>query len=157
VTIKPAPKRKAGPGKKLGNPNWVKGMASPYPAGRPPLGKSRAEQIEKVLNLTPKEVVDKLGGRSELARMFRQMPQDMTLLDLITIRAVSAIMFEPQAAMVNFVFDSLYGKVQTTLDVTSAQEKLGPSVVIFQDAPEDSEPAALAPEPIDGADGNETL
>jgi hypothetical protein len=108
--------------KKSGNPAWVKGMKSPNPKGRPAVGQSRKEQIEKVLINTPAQIVKQLGGRNELAKAFRAMPQDVPLVELLITRVVAATMFEPQPGLVNFLFDSVYGKVAQPIELTWREE-----------------------------------
>lgn len=108
--------------KKRGNPNWVKGGKSPHPEGRGPDGSSMRAAYEWAMSLTPDVVAEilSINGSNELSRQFKQMPRGIQLKLLVALRIVSAIMFEPQAAMVNHFVDRIDGPVKNEQEHSGA-------------------------------------
>jgi hypothetical protein len=148
-------KKRRGPGNPSKLKPWPKGVSG-NPKGAPKRGQSWAEVIKEIGEKTTDEIIEELGS-SELAASFKKMPKAVTLKRLVTMRVMSAIMFEPQPGLFNAVMDRAEGKVQSTLDVTSAGEKLSPNIVVFKDGDEDSDAAAPAPDATGGAGGDKAV
>lgn len=147
---------KAAPKNRAPRTAWKAGQSG-NPKGAPKRGESWAETIKQVCEMTPKELADLLGARNELGRQFRQMPQDVTMKQLIIARVCAALMFEPQAGLFNALMERAEGKVTSTLDVTSGGDKLGPTVIIFKDADNDSNDSANAPQAAGSRSGGEKI
>jgi hypothetical protein len=96
---------------------WKPGQSG-NPKGRPAEGQSWAAVIREVTNLTPEEINSLIQPTTDLGRAFSQMPRAVQLKYLMILRAVSAIMFDPQAAMLNVFMDREDGKVADKLNLT---------------------------------------
>jgi hypothetical protein len=101
--------------KKRGNPAWKKGGVSPNPAGRPGVGTSRSELWSSDLERNAEDIAAELGD-SDLGRMFRQMPKGVPMKVLLGRRVMASLMFEPQAALLNAVLDSVFGKIKDEIE-----------------------------------------
>lgn len=103
------------PPKKRGNPAWRKGGPSPNPAGRPGVGTSRSELWAADLERPAEEIAKELGN-TDLGRMFKQMPPGVPMKVLLGRRVMAAVMFDPQASLLNAVLDSVFGKVKDEIE-----------------------------------------
>lgn len=113
------------PSKRRGNPNWVKGGASPYPKGRPKDGESWASIIKSVGDMYPSDLLAFIGKDNDLGRVIAQLPENVQMKYLVTARVFAALMFEPSAGLWSGLMERVEGKVTTPIDVTSKGEQIG--------------------------------
>lgn len=112
--------------KRRGNPNWVKGGASPNPAGRPKDGESWASIIKSVGDMYPADLVAFIGKNNDLGRMLAGLPQDVQMKYLVTARVFSALMFEPSHGLWKELMERVEGKVVTPVDLSNKDGSLKP-------------------------------
>jgi hypothetical protein len=103
---------------------WVKGCATPNPAGRPKDGESWSGIIREISEMTVEDVVNLIGKNNDLGRSFAQMPKNVQMKKLITARVMASLMFEPTSGLWNSLMERAEGKVPDRLDVTSKDEKI---------------------------------
>jgi hypothetical protein len=152
-TVNNTGKKRRGPGNPSKLKPWPKGVSG-NPKGAPKRGESWAEIIKRVGEYTPAEAAEK---SVELAKQFLKIGEGVTLKEAVVLRVYGATLFEPQPGLFNALMDRAEGKPNQPLDVTSAGEKLGPTVVIFKDDDENSDTAAPPPATASGGSGSETL
>ena len=101
-------KRKAPPGA------WKKGQSG-NPKGAPKRGESWAEIITRIGNMTPIEAAD---HANEIAKQLRKIGGGVTLKEAVVIRGYAALLFEPQASLLNAYMDRAEGKVSDRVELT---------------------------------------
>ncbi len=81
--------------------------------GAPKRGMSWKEIYDWALSLNAEEIAAILeaSGSNDLSRAFRQMPKGVELKALVATRVIAALMFEPDARLLNAVQDRNEGKV----------------------------------------------
>lgn len=78
------------------------------PKGAPKRGESWAEIIKAFGDLTPIEAAEKAH---EIGKQLRKYGGDLTLKQAVVVRIYAALLFEPQAALLNSFMDRAEGKV----------------------------------------------
>ncbi|MCJ7830936.1 MAG: hypothetical protein MUP86_00210 [Dehalococcoidia bacterium] len=104
-------------GKNKGHENlkpWPKGVSG-NPKGRPPLGKSWAETIRQVGEMTPADAAKKCFA---IAGQMQSLGDKLTLREAVVMRVFSQLLFEPQGGLFNAVMDRVEGKVPQPVDMT---------------------------------------
>ena len=96
--------------------------------GRPSTGESWGEIIKRIGNMTPIEAAKHANA---IAGKLKAMGGDLTLKEAVVVRVYAALLFEPQASLLNAFMDRAEGKVLTPIDVSITK-------VIFEDAEPDS-------------------
>lgn len=94
--------------KRKGNKKWVKGGASPNPKGAPKRGQSWKEIYNTIGNLTPKEAAEYC---SAVAKKIGTIGDQVTLKEAVVLRVYTALLFDPDARLLNVVMDRDEGKV----------------------------------------------
>lgn len=119
------PKAKAKP---RGKP-FPKGVSG-NPAGRPKDGESWAGIIKEVGEMYPEDILEIIGTTNELGRQIKQLPKNVQMKYLVTIRVYTALMFEPTSGLWNGLMDRAEGKVpdrlqfENTLTVEGLEKSL---------------------------------
>ena len=107
--------------------SWKPGQSG-NPAGSPKRGESWAEIIKRIGDMTPVEAAD---HANEIAKQLRKIGGGLTLKEAVVVRVYAALLFEPQASLLNSFMERAEGKVSQPLDVSVTK-------VIFEDAEPDS-------------------
>ena len=107
--------------------SWRPGQSG-NPAGSPKRGESWAEIIKRIGDMTPVEAAD---HANEIAKQLRKIGGGLTLKEAVVVRVYAALLFEPQASLLNSFMERAEGKVSQPLDVSVTK-------VIFEDAEPDS-------------------
>ena len=107
--------------------SWKPGQSG-NPAGSPKRGESWAEIIKRIGDMTPIEAAD---YANEIAKQLRKIGSGLTLKEAVVVRVYAALLFEPQASLLNSFMERAEGKVSQPLDVSVTK-------VIFEDAEPDS-------------------
>lgn len=108
------------PRKRLPRTAWPKGTSG-NPKGAPRKGESWAEIIKRVGDMTPIEAAEHANA---IAGKLRQIGGTLTLKEAVIVRVYAALLFEPNASLLNAFMERAEGKVQDKLDVTSGGDKL---------------------------------
>lgn len=99
---------------------WKKGTPSPNPKGRAPEGESWGSVFKHVFSMTPEEAAQYSG---EIGKRLKQYgAKKITLKELIAYRLADALLFEPQASLLNAVMDRAEGKLAQTVNVSWREE-----------------------------------
>lgn len=98
--------------KRKGNKNWVKGGASPNPKGAPKRGQSWKEIYSAIGNMTPKEAAEYCRA---IAGKIGSIGDQVTLKEAVVMRVYVALLFEPDARLLNAAMDRDEGKVTQPL------------------------------------------
>lgn len=94
---------------------WKKGQSG-NPKGAPKRGESWSELWKKIGNMTPGEAADYCRS---IAGQLATIGNDVTLKEAVVLRVFAALMFEPDARLLNSVMDRDEGKVpQATVTLT---------------------------------------
>jgi hypothetical protein len=96
--------------------------------GRPVRGESWAEIIKRIGDMTPIEAAD---HANEIAKQLRKIGGALTLKEAVVVRVYAALLFEPQASLLNTFMERAEGKITQPLDMNIIK-------VIFEDAEPDS-------------------
>jgi hypothetical protein len=104
---KPANTQKS---KKKTSTSWKPGQTG-NPRGRPKEGTSLTSIWKELLEQTPEQLASYLDKSNPLGQSYSQMPKKLLMKYLLVLRYMSAMMFEPQAAMLNLVWERMDGKV----------------------------------------------
>jgi hypothetical protein len=120
TTSKPANTKKAG--KRPPPKNAWKPGQSGNPAGAPKRGESWAEIIKAFGDLTPNEAADKIQA---LAVQLRKYGGQLTLKQAVVARVYAALLFDPQAGLLNAFMDRSEGKVADRVRIDGALEVEG--------------------------------
>jgi hypothetical protein len=96
--------------------------------GRPVRGESWAEIIKRIGDMTPVEAAD---HANEIAKQLRKIGGALTLKEAVVVRVYAALLFEPQASLLNTFMERAEGKITQPLDMNIIK-------VIFEDAEPDS-------------------
>ena len=86
---------------------WKKGQSG-NPKGAPKRGESWAEIIKRIGDMTPIEAAD---HANEIAKQLRKLGGGLTLKEAVVIRVYAALLFEPQASLLNTFMERAEGKV----------------------------------------------
>jgi hypothetical protein len=103
---------------------WKKGTSG-NPKGRPKKGESWADLIKTISDMTGPEIAEEFAY---LAKTLRQYPDNVTLRTLIVIRALVALVNEPNTALFREIMDRTDGKVPDRLETHG-----GLSIVGFEE------------------------
>jgi len=107
---KPKPKRKATSG------SWKKGQSG-NPKGRPRDGESWAGIIRAVGDMYTDDILEIVGEKNDLGRALKQMPKNVQMKYLVTIRIYAALMFDPSGTLWNNLMDRVDGKVKEQIQM----------------------------------------
>jgi len=94
--------------------------------GAPLRGDSYAEHFDKSVQMTPAQVVELIGKDNDLGQAFCNMPQDVPLKMLLSLRNIAAEMFEPSAGRMAMMMERTEGKVTDHLDLSNSDGTLQP-------------------------------
>ena len=108
--MKPAKTQKSGKRGGKTVTSWKPGQSG-NPKGRPPEGESWAAVIKKISNMTGEEAV---AYTREFTKFFAPF-KGVTLKEAVVLRCFAAILFEPQAAMLNALMDRAEGKLSQSV------------------------------------------
>jgi hypothetical protein len=86
----------------IGKP-FVKGQS-----GNPKRGESWAEIIKRIGDMTPVEAAD---HANEIAKQLRKIGGALTLKEAVVVRVYAALLFEPQASLLNTFMERAEGKI----------------------------------------------
>ena len=127
MTTKPdgrraAPKPKRNNTQVLREPNgkWKKGTPPPNPAGAPKRGESWKEMWATIGNMTPLEAADYCKA---IAGQLATIGGDVTLKQAVVLRVYAALLFDPDARLLNSVMDRDEGKVTQAITVEDVTRK----------------------------------
>lgn len=112
--------------RKRGNPNWVKGGASPNPAGAPKRGESWTELIKRFGEMTPSEAAQ---VSLELSKKLLSIGDGVTLKQAVVLRVYTALLFDPNPGLLNAFMDRAEGKVKQAIEIDDLREKLDSDLV----------------------------
>ena len=103
--------RRRGKGKPF--PKGVSGN----PSGRPKDEESWSGVIRLMQNYTADEIAEMLGGRTtDLGRAYLQMPKNVQMKYLMTLRAMADFMFEPTSSLWDKIMERSDGKVAQPIE-----------------------------------------
>ena len=85
------------------------------PAGAPKRGESWAEIIKKFGDMTPVEASEKA---IEIGKQLKKFGGELTLKESVVVRIYAALLFEPQASLLNSFMDRAEGKVSDRVELT---------------------------------------
>lgn len=86
---------------------WKPGQSG-NPKGAPKRGESWAEIIKRIGDMTPIEAADHAKA---IANKLRAMGDGLTLKEAVVVRVYAALLFEPQASLLNSFMERAEGKV----------------------------------------------
>lgn len=89
---------------------WKPGESG-NPHGRPRDGESWAAVIKRISNMTGQEAAQYVN---EFAKFFRPM-KGITLKEAVILRSFAALLFDPQASMLNAIMERAEGKLSQTI------------------------------------------
>jgi len=89
---------------------WKKGQSG-NPAGGPKRGQSWAEIIKRYGDMTAPEAAE---HSLELAKQFLKIGDGLTLKEAVVLRVYGALLFDPDARLLNSFMDRAEGKVTQT-------------------------------------------
>jgi hypothetical protein len=78
------------------------------PKGAPKRGESWGEIIKRIGDMTPVEAAD---YANEIAKQLRKIGSGITLKEAVVVRVYAALLFEPQASLLNSFMERAEGKV----------------------------------------------
>ena len=121
-TRRAAPKPKRNNTKVLrdANGHWLKGTPPPNPAGAPKRGESWAEVIKRFGEMTAGEAAEM---SLELAKKFLSIGEGVTLKQAVVLRVYGALLFDPDARLLNAFMDRAEGKVTQSITVDDITHK----------------------------------
>lgn len=91
---------------------WPKGVSG-NPKGAPRRGESWQDIIKRVGELTPSEAS---AASLELAKQFLKVGDGVTLKEAVVLRVYGALLFDPQAGLLNAFMDRAEGKVSQPIE-----------------------------------------
>src|SRR3990172_5876691 len=103
----PAKTQKSGKRGGKRSTSWKPGQSG-NPKGSPKRGESWAEIIKRYGEMTPGEAAQE---SMELARKLLSIGEGVTLKQAVVLRVYAALLFEPQASLLNAFLDRAEGKV----------------------------------------------
>ena len=86
---------------------WKPGQSG-NPKGAPKRGESWKEIIAKIGNMTPREAADHCEA---IAKQIGRLGDKITLREAVVLRVFAALLFEPQASLLNAIVERDEGKV----------------------------------------------
>ena len=92
--------------------SWKPGQSG-NPAGSPKRGESWAEIIKRIGDMTPIEAAD---HANEIAKQLRKIGGGLTLKEAVVVRVYAALLFEPQASLLNSFMERAEGKVAQPIE-----------------------------------------
>jgi hypothetical protein len=111
TTVKPK-------GKPRGKPFTGKDDPRNNLAGRPKDGESWGAILKVLGNMNSEELAAMVGGKkTDLGRQFLQMPKGVQMKYLVSLRAFTALMFDPSASLWNSLMERVEGKVPDTVNL----------------------------------------
>lgn len=81
--------------------------------GAPKRGESWAEIIKRIGDMTPIEAAD---HANEIAKQLRKIGGGLTLKEAVVVRVYAALLFEPQASLLNTFMERAEGKVAQPIE-----------------------------------------
>jgi len=111
-TAKPKPKTK----RKATPASWKKGQSG-NPKGRPKDGESWAGIIRAVGDMYTDDILEIIGPTTDLGKALQQMPKNVQMKYLVTMRIYAALMFEPSGTLWNNLMDRVDGKVKEQIQM----------------------------------------
>ena len=93
---------------------WPKGVSG-NPAGAPKRGESWQEIIKRIGELTPGEAAQR---SLELSKQLLSIGDGVTLKEAVVLRVYGALLFDPQASLLNSMMDRAEGKITQPMDMT---------------------------------------
>jgi hypothetical protein len=111
---------------------WAKGVSG-NPKGAPKRGESWGEIIKRIGDMTPIEAAEHAHA---IAGKLKTIGGALTLKEAVVVRVYAALLFEPQASLLNAFMERAEGKIPNPIDVTSGGQVLE---VIFRDADPDKD------------------
>lgn len=93
---------------------WKKGQSG-NPTGAPKRGESWREIVKTIGDLTPKEAADYCRA---VAGKIAEIGDQVTLKEAVILRVYTALLFEPDARLLNAIMDRDEGKVNQPVTVT---------------------------------------
>ena len=103
---------------------WKPGQSG-NPKGRPKDGQSWAAVWKECTEKTPAEVLSLINTSNDLGKAFKSYPPNVQMKYLVALRALSALMFDPQASMLNAIMDREDGKVAEKFEASGGIEITG--------------------------------
>jgi hypothetical protein len=100
---------------------WKKGESG-NPKGAPKRGESWAEIIKRIGDMTPIEAAQHAQA---IAGKLKVMGDSLTLKEAVVVRVYAALLFEPQASLLNSFMERAEGKVTEPIDLTSKGKQIG--------------------------------
>ena len=82
-------------------------------AGAPKRGESWQEIIKRIGDMTPVEAAD---HANEIAKQLRKIGGGLTLKEAVVVRVYAALLFEPQASLLNSFMERAEGKVAQPIE-----------------------------------------
>jgi len=101
------------------------------PKGAPKRGESWAEIIKKYGDMTPVEAAESVIA---VAKQLKPFGNTITLKEAVVVRIYAALLFEPQASLLNAFMERAEGKVINQIDVTSDGESMANPYASMTDA-----------------------
>jgi hypothetical protein len=96
---------------------WKKGQSG-NPTGAPKRGESWSEIIKRIGDMTPDEAATKFG---EVAKQIRNMPDGVTLKELVVMRVYASMLFEPAPGLFSHLLDRVDGAVTQKIEGDGTQ------------------------------------
>jgi hypothetical protein len=104
------------PKRKAPRTAWKPGQSG-NPKGAPKDSESQSGIISFLLNQTPEQLAEMVGGKStDLGRAFLQMPKKVQIKYLLPLRAFSSFMFEPNNSLWTTILERTEGKVKEQIE-----------------------------------------
>lgn len=100
--------------------------------GAPQRGDSYAEHFDKSVQMTPAQIIELIGVDNDLGRAFLNMPQDVPIKMLLSLRNIAAEMFEPSAGRMVMMMERTEGKLSDKVDLSNSDGTLKPDMPIEQ-------------------------
>jgi len=116
------------------NGKWKKGTPPPNPAGAPKRGQSWKEIWSETGNMSPLEAAKYC---KVIAGQLATIGGEMTLKQAVVLRVYAALLFEPDARLLNSVMDRDEGKVTQPMSVETWRDKVITLLREKKVAPED--------------------
>jgi hypothetical protein len=118
----PAPKKK----RKATSGSWKTGHSGNY-KGAPKRGQSWTEVMRWWADQTPAKIKLMIGTKNPLGQGFNDMPQGVIMKNLVTLRLLQSLMFEPTSGILKEFMDRAEGKVPDNINM-GVQENMRPYI-----------------------------
>ena len=104
---------------------WPKGVSG-NPKGAPRRGESWADIIKRVGELTPGEASEM---SLELSKKLLSIGEGVTLKQAVVLRVYGALLFDPNAGLLNAFMERAEGKVSQPIEVNDLRNKIDDELV----------------------------